>query len=175
MPEIQQRSLQTYEISLVSLRTGARANEIFKLRWSDIDIENGRLTLWDTKNTNTRIAYMTKDVKKLFQNKIPGKSSERVFIGRGGVKIGAISNTYNLAVAALGLNKNVTDRRMKVVFHTLRHTYASWLVQKGEPLYTVKELMGHSDIKMTERYAHLANTNLENAVSKLDEIEIGLE
>lgn len=171
--ELKSRSPQLYEMALLSLKTGARADEIFKLKWADLDIENGRLTLWDTKNTNTRIGYMTMDIKAMFQEKAPEGDSDLVFPGRGGVKIVAISNSFSRAVDALGLNDNISDKRMKVVFHTLRHTYASWLVQKGEPLYTVKELMGHSDIKMTERYAHLANTNLENAVSKLDDIKIG--
>ncbi|NWH06955.1 tyrosine-type recombinase/integrase [Desulfobacter latus] len=173
LTELKNRSTQLYEIALVSLRSGARADEIFKLKWGDVDIDHGKLTLWDTKNTNTRMGFMTQDIKKLFQNKRAGKATDLVFPGRGGVKIQAISKSFSRAVNAIGLNDNISDKRMKVVFHTLRHTYASWLVQKGEPLYTVKELMGHSDIKMTERYAHLANTNLENAVSKLDDIKIG--
>ena len=54
-------------------------------------------------------------------------------------------------------------------FHTLRHTFASWLVQSGESLYTVKELLGHSTMAMTERYSHLASKNLKNAVMKLED------
>ena len=54
------------------------------------------------------------------------------------------------------LNEGITDPRDKVVFHTLRHTFASWLVQAGVPLYTVQRLMGHKSIVMTQRYAHLA-------------------
>lgn len=57
----------------------------------------------------------------------------------------------------------ITDARQRVVFHTLRHTYASWLVQKGVPLYTVAELMGHSTIDMTRRYSHLAPDSLRSA------------
>lgn len=56
---------------------------------------------------------------------------------------------------------------MKLVFHSLRHTFASWLVENGEDLYSVMKLMGHSDIKMTQRYAHLAKGKLQNAVNKL--------
>jgi site-specific recombinase XerD len=51
--------------------------------------------------------------------------------------------------------------------HDLRHTFASWLVQKGVSLYEVRDILGHSSIKLTERYAHLAPENLVGAISKL--------
>ncbi len=52
-------------------------------------------------------------------------------------------------------------------FHSLRHTYASWLVEGGVDLYRVKELMGHSSIQTTMRYAHLAPDNLRNEVERV--------
>ena len=55
------------------------------------------------------------------------------------------------------------------VFHTLRHTYASWLAESGVDLYTVKNLLGHSTITMTERYSHLGNNTLQNAVKVFEE------
>jgi integrase len=60
----------------------------------------------------------------------------------------------------MGMNEGVTDARQKVVFHTLRHTFASWLVMRGVPLYDVAKLMGHNTIVMTQRYAHLAPDRL---------------
>ncbi len=57
----------------------------------------------------------------------------------------------------------IKDARQKVVFHTLRHTFASWLVEKGVPLYNVAKLMGHSTIDMTQRYSHLAPDSLRSA------------
>ena len=75
----------------------------------------------------------------------------------------------HLQVLFLKIENGIYDRRQKVYFHTLRHTFASWLVQSGESLYTVKELLGHSTMAMTERYSHLASKNLKNAVMKLED------
>ena len=50
----------------------------------------------------------------------------------------------------------ITDRRQRVVFHTLRRTFASWLVQKSLPLYTVAAWTGHTTIEMPQRYSHFA-------------------
>lgn len=58
-----------------------------------------------------------------------------------------------------GLNDGVTDRIHKVVFHTLRHTFASWLVQNGVSLEVISKLLGHSSLQMTMRYAHLDPVN----------------
>ena len=78
-----------------------------------------------------------------------------------------VSRTFGDCVEKLGLNAGVNDPRQRVVFHTLRHTFASWLVQKGVPLHTVAELMGHRSIAMTQRYAHLSPESLRNAVNLL--------
>lgn len=168
LKELKKRSQQWHEISFISLYTGARANEIFSLRWADVEIEKGTLILWDTKNTTTRIAFMTEEVKKIFTSKVKDHESAYVFKDISGNKIKGVSNTFNRAVESIGLNSDVIDKRMKFVFHSLRHTFASWLVENGEDLYTVMKLMGHSDIKMTQRYAHLAKGKLQNAVKKLE-------
>jgi site-specific recombinase XerD len=72
-------------------------------------------------------------------------------------------------VNALGLNDNVVDARYLVTFHTLRHTYASWLVMRGAPLYTVQRLLGHQTSAMTERYSHLAPDHLRETVKGFEE------
>jgi len=120
--------------------------------------------LRDTKKRRNRTAFMTQEVKKILQAKAGGEREDLIFPGRGDIKISSISGTFRLAVKELGFNNGVTDRRRKVAFHTLRHTYASWLVESGVDLYTVKKLMGHSTIAMTERYSHLGNNTLQNAV-----------
>jgi site-specific recombinase XerD len=64
-------------------------------------------------------------------------------------------------------NQGITDKKKWVNFHTLRHTFASWLVENGTDIYLVKDLLGHHDLKMTERYAHIGENQLKQAVMKL--------
>jgi integrase len=170
LSEIKKKSLQTHDMTLLSLHTGMRAGEIFSLTWGDIDFERGIITLWNTKNKRTRSAFMTDSVKDMLLTRKPKdhEPTALVFPGRGGVKIRQISDTFNRAVAKVGFNTGIKDPRQKVCFHTMRHTFASWLVENGTDLYTVKELLGHSDFKMTSRYAHLGENSLQAAVKGLE-------
>ena len=93
-----------------------------------------------------------------------------IFKARNGEKITDLSDTFQRTVDKLGFNDGITDQRQKVVFHTLRHTYASWLVMNGVDLYTTQKLMGHKSNQMTQRYAHLAPGYLEKAVNSLKSI-----
>ncbi len=167
--ELKKHSYSVYLMALISADCGLRAGEIFKLTWADVSLEERMLFLRDTKNGKNRFAYMTKRVAEEFSNLKQGEGNEFVFRSKAGGKIEHISRTFERAVKTLGLNDGITDRRQKVVFHSLRHTFASRLVQKRVSLYEVKELLGHSDIAMTQRYSHLANETLREAVARLDE------
>ena len=162
-------SPDVHDQALLSLHTGMRAGEIFSLTWGAVDLDNGILTLRNTKNKKNRAAYMTPQVKDMLKWRWPAnpEPDQLVFPGRNGVKITQVSDTFNRAVDKLGLNDGITDPRDKVVFHTMRHTFASWLVMNGTDLYVVKELLGHSDFKMTQRYAHLAPDALQAAIKNL--------
>ena len=167
---IKARSQQLYEICLLSLHTGMRAGEIFNLTWGDIDLARGLIYVRDPKNKTTRVAYMTEEVKRTFMAKVPGDPSELVFKDRKGQKIKKVSRVFWEVVQKLGFNEGVTDLRMRVCFHTLRHTFGSWLVMSGVPIYTVKELMGHKTLAMTERYAHLAAEAQREAVKEIEKV-----
>ena len=169
LDELKKHSYSVYLIALISADCGLRAGEIFKLTWADVSLEEKMLFLRDTKNGKNRFAYMTNRVAEEFSKLKKGEGNEFVFQSKAGGKIEHISRTFERAVKALGLNDGITDRRQKVVFHSLRHTFASRLVQKRVSLYEVKELLGHSDIAMTQRYSHLADETLRDAVSKLNE------
>lgn len=164
------KSQDVHDQALIALHCGLRAGEIFNLTWQDVDVEKGILTLRDTKNTKTRPAFLTEATRKMLKYRATGgvQREQLVFPARGGGKAVQVSDTFNRAVNEIGLNKGATDARMRVTFHSLRHTFASMLVENGTDLYTVKELLGHSDFKMTARYAHLGQNTLQEAVNRLD-------
>jgi len=164
------RSQQLHDISLLSLHTGMRAGEIFSLTWGHIDLDRGLITIVDPKATKSRTAFMTAQVKSMFK-KLYGNGKNKndlIFKDRNGKRIKEVSQSFERAVKDLKLNEGITDWRQKLVFHSLRHSYASWLVESGTDLYTVSKLIGHSTLKMTERYSHLGQNTLQNAVKNLE-------
>jgi len=167
-----EKSPQVHDMALLSLHCGLRAGEIFALTWADVDMERGILTLRDTKSGKTRAALMTKAVKAMLEGRGHGGQADLVFPSEKGHKIGQISQSFIKTVNALGLNDGVTDTRQKVVFHTLRHTFASWLAEAGTDLYQIQQLMGHQSFAMVQRYAHLSPDTLRRAVTTL---EAGME
>lgn len=164
---IKESSLQTYHICCVSLYTGCRMGEVFALTWQDIDLRNKILYVRNPKNDKARKAYLTPNLVEVFQSLSKEKKRGLIFPDRNGKRIQQLSDTFDRAVIKLGLNDGVTDRLNKVVPHTLRHTFASWLAQQGETLLTIKELMGHKNIEMTIRYSHLCPDQKRSAVLKL--------
>ena len=184
LPMLCESSSSTYKIAYLSVYTGMRANEIFSLRWQDIDIENRTIFILETKNTESRTAYMTEGILEIFNNKESGLPHEYVFpqeIVRGATSKGGwrqalpttkkneVSKTYFSVVEEIGFNDGIVDSRYKVCFHTLRHTFGSWLAIRGESLQTIAELMGHKRISQTMRYTHLCPDKKKLAVAGLHE------
>ena len=169
LTELATRSQDVYAMALLSLYTGMRAGEVFSLTWADVSFANSIILLKDTKSNKNRPAFMTEAVKTMLQSRTKSAPADLVFPGRNGKKIVQASDTFNRAVAKLGLNEGITDRRQKVTFHTLRHTFASWLVESGTDIYHVQSLLGHSDLKLTARYAHIGENSLRSAVQRLEE------
>ena len=167
---LKKRSLDTHDLALMALFTGLRCGECLSLTWADINLEAGRIFVKDTKNRENRHAFITEEVRAmLIRRQAAHPEMVQVFHGqRGGLSKDALSLPFRETVQALGFNEGVTDRRQRVVFHTLRHTFASWLAMKGQPLYTVSKLLGHKVLKMTERYAHLSPDTQRAAVAKLE-------
>jgi integrase len=157
----------------IPLFTGLRAGEIFNLKWKSLDRENGLVWVMDGKSGKSRAVYMPDQVKDLFQGMTPGEPEELIFPGPGGKVLPQIPKPFRTAVKKLELNAGIADRRERFTFHSLRHTAASFLIQSGVDLYTVKEILGHGSIALTERYSHLADTALKEAANKMPNLAAG--
>lgn len=149
-------------IVLLALNTGMRKGEIFNLRWADVDLERAQLTVRGagTKSSQTRyLPLNTEAVKTLraWQGSATDTSGH-VFPGR--VEEEGLDDVKKAWQPIAAKFKNLT-------FHDLRHTFASKLVMAGVDLNTVRELLGHADLKMTLRYSHLAPEHKAAAVAKL--------
>jgi integrase len=143
--------------------TGVRRGEMLALRWIDVDIPNRRLYLRETKNGALRILPIPEAALTVLQSLPEGAPGDKVFAG---VDPAHLSIYTKRVFARLGI--------MDASFHTLRHTAASWLVQKGVDLYAVGQILGHKTPRMTQRYAHLSPDYMAGAVNKLDGIMGGM-
>jgi len=163
------QSIQLRDICLLSLDCGLRAGEIFNLRWSNIHLADGSIDIIEAK-AGDRIAYMTNRVREMFERQANGSPSSLVFKSRTGEQIKAVSNAFDRAVNAIGFNQGIDtkDRKQRVVFHTLRHSFASWHAMSGTDLHVLKELLGHHNISMTMRYSHLQPATLRGATANIE-------
>lgn len=146
-------------IVTVAIHTGMRKGEIFNLKWHDIDFKRGIIQLLKTKNNKVRHIPMNETVSDIIISIRKNPDSSYVFASKDGKPYNDIKRSFKTA-----LNKaRIKDFR----FHDLRHTFASQLVMGGVDLNTVRELLGHSTIEMTLRYAHLSPNFKRQAVDTL--------
>jgi integrase len=148
---------------LLSLQTGMRRGELFRLTWQSIDLTAAMLTVHGAtaKSGTTRHIPLNSEavaVLRGWQDQT-GATTGLVFPGKQGAAFNNVRRSWEGVLAAAGI------RRFR--WHDLRHTFASNLVMRGVDLNTVRELLGHSDYKMTQRYAHLAPEHKAAAVAKL--------
>jgi integrase len=145
---------------ITALHSGLRRGELFSLTWQDIDMKARIIRVLQTKNGERRDIPMTATLWETLQRVPRRLSSEYVFPGKTGSGLVDIRKRFNTALRKVGIEG--------VVFHDLRHTFASHLVMSGVDLMTVKELLGHKRIEMTLRYAHLAPDHKRAAINRLD-------
>ena len=105
-----------------------------------------------------RVNYI--DFRRMITIERKSEQMEYVLCDLDGSKISSFRGGFKKSLARAGIND--------ITIHTLRHTFASHLANSGTPLLTIKDLLGHTDIKTTTIYAHLSNEHLQNAVRLMD-------
>lgn len=151
-------------ITLLALNTGMRFGELTGLRRSDVDLSLALVTVRgsEAKSGKTRHIPLNQEAIDVLRNYAPAgdDASTPIFPGRDGV-----SRLVDIKTCWAAVLRDAQITRFR--FHDLRHTFASKLVMAGVDLNTVRELLGHADIKMTLRYAHLAPEHMAAAVARL--------
>lgn len=149
-------------MALVALNTGVRWGTLVSLRWLNVDLAHGTLYI-DADSTKAEAAQTLPlnssalDVLKKWRGEAPGAAPvSLVFPAPAGGMFYNVNKAWYRLLADSGLGH--------LRWHDLRHTFASQLVIAGIPLNTVRELLGHKNIKTTLRYAHLAPQGLRAAV-----------
>jgi integrase len=148
-------------ILLFLLTTGARLGEALNAKWCDIDTNRQwRIPQAQSKSKKQRYIPLN-DVAMHVLDAVGTKTNyEYIFINLGtGERYRCIKKTWTRLRKEAGLSN--------IRIHDLRHQYASMLVNEGRSLYEVQQLLGHSDPKVTERYAHLAPSTLQQAANSV--------
>ena len=136
-----------------AILTGARLGSLQGVTWGDVDLAHGYLEFLITKSGVPYRVPISAPFRTLLLSLPAGESSESVFAQ------GSIRRAFSTACRRAGL--------VDVSFHVLRHTAASHLVMSGVDLVTVKDLLGHASIRMTQRYAHLSPGHRQEAAEAL--------
>jgi integrase len=155
-------AMDNYDLACILLDTGCRYDEIAKITWSQVNRASGYIDLYRNKTDNESKMLNTQRVKAILDRRweLQGGRFSYVFPALRGRNWLGLDKPRGHATAGIqgvldrmGLNDDPTNTR--VTPHTFRDTFASWLVQAGVSLFKVSKLLGHADVKMTEKYAHL--------------------
>jgi len=168
LDELKNRNHSLWEMALVSLHCGLRFGEIANLRRGDIDTRRKIIGIRDSKGGFSRHGRMTEEVKEMFMGMDQGAREDLIFPTSNGKRLSDPSKVFKEVILEMGFNAGVTDRRQRLSFHSLRHTYASWLVDRGVGLYDVQKLLGHRSSALTERYSHLSDSRLTEDVKSFE-------
>lgn len=152
--KIKQNMVDIYDLTVILIDTGARYSEISKIEWSSIDLEERTIRLWRPKVRNESVLYMSDRVYSILKRREQRKSSQYIFTN----KKGGPRNTATLPIRKAFKRADIEG----CTVHTFRHTHASRLIQNGLSIYEVKEILGHTDINTTLRYAHLERRDISS-------------
>lgn len=151
-----------YHFVNLLLNTGCRYGELIKLEWDSVNLENEYLTIRNSLSKNRKTVHKPLNnnaIKSLIALK-ENNNSKWVFYNEK-------TNSHYVNFRK-GFNNVLESANLgHIRLHDLRHTFASLLIKRGVPLYYIMQLLGHSDIKTTQKYAHLGQNSLAEVVQIL--------
>ena len=151
---------------LFTLLTGLRRGEMVNLRWDDVDLNSKLIFIeshasFRTKAGKRRAIPLNNTALVLLRKRYERRDCEYVFSHKGQQLYDEwVSKKFHKYIEKSGVNR-------KLHFHSLRHTFATWLVKAGVSIYEVQKLLGHSNVTITQVYSHLVSEELHSAVARL--------
>lgn len=150
---------------MLALATGLRQRNVLDLEWAEVDFDQGEIHIPAAKAKGKKPIHvaLNETALQVLRSQL-GLHPERVFTYRGLPLRNANNRAWRKALKTAG----ITDFR----WHDLRHTWASWLIQNGTPLYVLKEMGAWESLEMVQRYAHLSTTQRQQHARIID-VELG--
>lgn len=147
----------------VGYSSGLRVSEIINLKWGDVDFDRDLIHLKKAKGKKDRIVMLSQKVKGGLSN-LSGLKQGYVFLTNRNGKYTdrTIQKIIENAAMKAGIRKSITP-------HTLRHSFATHLLENGTDIRYIRDLLGHSDISTTLIYTKVSNKNIRNIKSPLDD------
>lgn len=144
----------------IAIETGMRRGEILSLKLDQVDLERREIRLIVTKTKRPRVIPLSDRVVAVLAAIASERSHGYVFINPTTNKpYKSVKKAFSSACRRAGVEN--------FRFHDLRHTFASWSVQGGADLYRLSRILGHANLQMTTRYAHLSTQDLHDLVRDL--------
>ena len=142
---------------------GLRLSELVNLKWSDIDLFRNVVDVKSGKGNKDRVSLLGRKVKKLLREyKLTQFEQKYVFSGRKEkYSSKTVQEIIKLASKKAGINKRVSP-------HTLRHSFATHLLEQGVDIRTIQQLLGHENVRTTQIYTHVALTSFNKIRNPLD-------
>jgi integrase len=150
-------------VVVLALSTGARKNELLALKWQDVSLQRGMITLHETKNGERRALPLQGYAHQLISDhaKVRRLDCDYVFPSEKKKQPIDIRTAWENTVERAELE----DFR----FHDLRHSAASYLAMNGASLAEIAEVLGHKTLQMVKRYAHLSEAHTSKVVASMNE------
>ncbi len=164
------RGLRDHAIFMLMLRCGLRVEEVTHLTLQDLDLAQRRILVCRGKGNKDRVVYISHDAYRALRDYLKSRSSSRVkgvfLVGKGMYR--------GTPISVRGIQKRMEyyarKARLNISCHHLRHTMATQLLNADADLVTIQDLLGHTRIKTTQRYARVSNLKVQRDYYKAMEV-----